>query len=262
MLLKLLRLFLIAALCCGAAGSMADSPRATKEECVAFVKKAVAYFKTNGAKKALTEFSNPNGTFIDRDLYINVYNAEGVCLAHGLYPRLIGRNRLDEQDAEGRYYVRARVNRMKNEEQFWVSYKFPDPLTHKIISKQTYCETVRDQSDQKLMICSGVYDAPASAEPPVTAARATREECVAFVKRAVEEIRLKGAAKAFAGFNDKKGGFIDRDLYVIAYDMRGMTMAHGENPVLVGHNRLDEQDADGVYYNRERFERMKTQSSF
>ena len=55
----------------------------TKDEATAMVKKAVGFIKANGADKAYAEFSNPKGQFVDRDLYIAVYDMTGKCLAHG-----------------------------------------------------------------------------------------------------------------------------------------------------------------------------------
>ena len=55
----------------------------TKDEAVAMVKKAVDFIKANGADKAYAEFSNPKGQFVDRDLYITIYDMNGKCLAHG-----------------------------------------------------------------------------------------------------------------------------------------------------------------------------------
>jgi cytochrome c len=136
----------------------AASDRATKEECVAFVKRAVEYFKLNGSQKALTEFINPAGKFIDRDLYIIAYDTTGLTLAHGANPKLVGRNRLDEQDTDGTYYNKERNNLMKTQNSFWTHYKFTDPITHKILPKSSYCEVTDDPVMKHVLICSGVYD--------------------------------------------------------------------------------------------------------
>jgi cytochrome c len=140
-------------------GDMMAAERATKEECVAFVKKAIEYVKTNGSEKAFTEFSDPKGKFIDRDLYIIVYDSTGLTLAHGRNNKLVGRNRLDEQDADGTYFNRERIELMKTQTSFWTHYKITDPLTHKILPKLAYCEVMDDAVLKRLLICSGVYDA-------------------------------------------------------------------------------------------------------
>jgi hypothetical protein len=65
---------------------------ASKDEAVAMVKKAVAAIKAEGADKAYAEISNPQGPFVDRDLYIVVYRIDGVVLAHGADKKLVGVN--------------------------------------------------------------------------------------------------------------------------------------------------------------------------
>jgi cytochrome c len=139
-----------------------DTPaveRASKEEAVAFVKKAVEYFKANGMEKALAEFNNPHGKFVDRDLYIFANDAKAICLASGAHNRLVGENRIEQQDTDGKFFMRERVELMQSHENFWQHYKYPDPLTHKILPKSQYCEVVIDPVRQKIAICAGVYDA-------------------------------------------------------------------------------------------------------
>ncbi|MBX9868292.1 MAG: hypothetical protein K2X63_00700, partial [Burkholderiaceae bacterium] len=46
--------------------------RATKEEAVAMVKKAVAFYKKNGREKSLAAFSDQSGQFRDRELFLIV----------------------------------------------------------------------------------------------------------------------------------------------------------------------------------------------
>jgi len=65
----------------------------SNETLVAFVDSAVAYAKTNGRKKALAEFNNPNGSFIQGELYIYAYAFNGTTLAHPVNPEDIGKVR-------------------------------------------------------------------------------------------------------------------------------------------------------------------------
>ncbi|MFA7304749.1 MAG: hypothetical protein WC015_09620, partial [Methanoregula sp.] len=50
----------------------------TRGELVAFVDRAVAYAHTNGKERALFEFSNPNGSFVQGELYIYAYDFSGL----------------------------------------------------------------------------------------------------------------------------------------------------------------------------------------
>lgn len=136
----------------------AISERGTRDEAVALIKRAIEYFKANDPKKAFAEFSDTNGRFVDRDLFVVVFDENGTCLAHGYNPKLVGRNRMDEQYIDGIYSVRERVELMKTQSSFWKQYWVPDPLTHKLRMKSIYCEVAEDPARKRMLFCSGVYD--------------------------------------------------------------------------------------------------------
>ena len=77
--------------------------------------------------------------------------------------------------------------------------------------------------------------------------KATSAEAMAMMKKAVAFVKSHGKDKAFAEFNNPKGQFVDRDLYVMCYDMSGNNKCHGSNPKLIGKNLLDIKDADGKF---------------
>ena len=62
----------------------------TAPEAEAMVKKAITLIKADGKDKAFAEISNPKGKFVDRDLYIFVYDMSGKCVAHGFNQKIIG----------------------------------------------------------------------------------------------------------------------------------------------------------------------------
>lgn len=134
-------------------GGMASAATgATKDEAVAMVKKAVAAIKSEGPDKAYAEISNPTGPFVDRDLYIVVYGLDGMVLAHGADKKRIGTNQLNDKDADGKEFVKERVELAKTHDSFWQSYKFMNPVTKKIEPKQMYCERL-----EQTVVCGGVY---------------------------------------------------------------------------------------------------------
>ena len=79
----------------------------------------------------------------------------------------------------------------------------------------------------------------------------TADEAKALVEKAVAHIKDVGADKAFADFDDPKGAFVDRDLYIFVRSLDGNTVAHGANKAMIGHTNLDLKDADGKLYNKE-----------
>jgi cytochrome c len=126
--------------------------RATAKEAEALVKKGVALINSEPHEKAFAEISDPKGPFVDRDLYLVVYRLDGVNLAHGFNKKFIGKNMIDLRDADGKPFQRERAEMAKTQSSFWQDLKFVDPLTKKIIPKQTYCERTAD-----MLVCGGIY---------------------------------------------------------------------------------------------------------
>jgi signal transduction histidine kinase len=93
-----------------------------------------------------------------------------------------------------------------------------------------------------LMLCLIVLAlSPASASDQ----KATREEAKAMAEKAATLLKAEGPEKASVKFQDKDGGFIDRDLYVFVLDGKGVFVAHGAKPVLVGKGGLEMKDVTG-----------------
>jgi hypothetical protein len=124
----------------------------TRPDAEAMVKKAIAYAKANGVEKALQEVSDPSGPFTKGELYIFVYDLSGNVMAHGAKTNMIGKNLLNTRDADGNPYVLNLINIGKTKGKGWLSFKFPDPVTHKIEPKTAYVELY-----DGLVYGSGVY---------------------------------------------------------------------------------------------------------
>jgi cytochrome c len=103
-----------------------------------------------------------------------------------------------------------------------------------------------------------VTQAPAFAK----AEFASKDEAVAMVKKGVAYIKGNGREKGYAEITNKKGRFIDRDLYLVVYGLDGTVFAHGANEKQVGHNLIDLKDIDGKLFVKERVELAQKQPSF
>lgn len=125
--------------------------RASDDDAVAMVKKAVAHFKAVG-KSAYADINAPSKKFVDRDLYITFYDMEGNCLAHAQNIKLVGKNLMNMKDPDGVQFIKNRLELAKQKGTFWQDYKFTDPLTKEVLPKKVYCETVG-----ATVICGGVY---------------------------------------------------------------------------------------------------------
>jgi cytochrome c len=137
------------ALICGSALAVGG---ASKDEAVVMVKKAVAYIKSEGPKTAYPAIDDQSGQFVDRDLYIVVYGLDGMVLAHGADKKRIGTNQMNDKDADGKEFVKERIELAKTHDSFWQSYKFMNPVTKKVEPKQMYCERL-----EQTVVCGGVY---------------------------------------------------------------------------------------------------------
>lgn len=124
------------------------------EELKAFLSKAIEYYKTNGEKKAFAEFNNPHGRFTHGSVYVFVDSYDGVILANGADPKLVGQNYLDIKDEFGTPFMRMLIEAAKNGGGL-VSYYWPNPETHNVELKTTYVIPLTDHS----FICAGFYGA-------------------------------------------------------------------------------------------------------
>jgi len=130
----------------------AAESRATRADAEAMVNKGVAYLKANGREKAVEAMTAPSKMFVDRDLYLVIYDMNGTAVAHGQNKGQVGKNLMALKDPDGKPFVQERVELAKSKGTFWQDYKFTDPLTKKVLPKQMYCEKSGD-----LIVCGGVY---------------------------------------------------------------------------------------------------------
>ena len=119
------------------ASAVAD--RATEAEAEAMVKKAIVEYDKVGKDKALAEFQQQSGRFVDRDLYITVYTMDGIALSH-INPKMVGKNMMELRDADGKYHIKERLDAARTGTSGWQDFKFYNPVSKKIEPKRMYWE--------------------------------------------------------------------------------------------------------------------------
>lgn len=125
--------------------------RGTADEAVALVKKAAALINSAGKDKAFAAFSDPNGGFQVKDLYVFVEDLKGMTLVHK-NPGLVGKDITVLKDADGNAFG-AEMTKLANEKgSGWVDYKWVNGVTKKVEPKSTYIERVGD-----VFIGAGIY---------------------------------------------------------------------------------------------------------
>jgi len=80
---------------------------------------------------------------------------------------------------------------------------------------------------------------------------APKDDAMALVNKAVAHIKDVGKDKALADFNDAKGPFVKGDLYVFAYTLQGVILAHPMNAKLIGKDMTEVKDSDGKSFTKD-----------
>src|SRR5947207_9143548 len=115
----------------GVPAAAQDKSKGTAAEATAMVDKAIAHIKKVGREKAFADFSGKKAPWVDRDLYVVVYDMKGKVLAHGANEKMIGKHVIDLRDNDGKYFVKERVEMMSKSPNAsgWQDYKFMNPVT-------------------------------------------------------------------------------------------------------------------------------------
>jgi cytochrome c len=123
-----------------------------KEDARSWVEKAVAFYRASGKRIALAEYTNPNGQFVQDEMYIYALNPRGTMLAHGVNEKFVGEEFIDIKDYDGKSFIKEIVDVANKGGSGWVEYKWYNPVTKEVLPKTVYFKKVDD-----LIICSGVY---------------------------------------------------------------------------------------------------------
>ena len=126
--------------------------KGTTAEAEALVKRAVAHIKTHGNEKAFADLSNKKGDFVNRDLFVFVYDMQGKCLAHGRNSEKIGENMINFKDPTGKFIVKERIEIARSRGRGWQEYKSIDPTTKKVENKAAYIEVC-----DNMIVAAGAY---------------------------------------------------------------------------------------------------------
>jgi len=132
-----------------AAGSLAAQGPAEAE---ALVKQAFEFAKTHGTYKLIKAVNTPGGPFRKGELYIWIVDLEGVMLAHGANPRMVGKDASEKQDTEAVHYAQEAIKIAEAKGSGWFSYKFTNPESKLIQTKECYVQRL-----DEVVIACGAY---------------------------------------------------------------------------------------------------------
>jgi methyl-accepting chemotaxis protein len=117
---------------------------ASPDDAEKMVEKAAAYAKSHGRERALAEFNDPKGQFVEGDLFVFAQDFAGMMLAYGGNPAMVGTIAIDGKDARGKYLGRAMIEMAKTKGKGWVEYAYENPYTKEIQEKTTCVQRIDD----------------------------------------------------------------------------------------------------------------------
>jgi cytochrome c len=123
--------------------------RSNAADAIALVEKALEFMQLHGNAAAIAEFNRLNSPFntvseINRkgDLYLFMFyaNKPGAGqVVHGKSPKIVGKDVTEMRDVDGVYLIKEIIKTCNLKEgKGWVGYKWPNPLTNEVESKQSY----------------------------------------------------------------------------------------------------------------------------
>lgn len=115
----------------------------TEDEAVAMVKRVQEKVATAGLQPTFDAVTN-TAEFQDRDLYPFIYTLDGLNVAHGANPKMVGKMWISTKDQDGNFLIQQMVKIAAGPGSGWVKYKWPHPQTHKIADKSAYIEKLGD----------------------------------------------------------------------------------------------------------------------
>jgi len=121
----------------GLAAPALATDRGTAKEAQLMVERAILVYDDEGAANAFAEFNTAQPPFRDRDLYIFVFEQDGLIVAHAGQPDLVGQNLIEMEDPNGVPLVRLMVEQA-TENGTWVDYMFQDPISGDTVPKSSW----------------------------------------------------------------------------------------------------------------------------
>ncbi|MFC1898021.1 cache domain-containing protein [Candidatus Cloacimonadota bacterium] len=120
------------------------------------VNEAAEVLQTAGKETAFARFNDKADKFIFLQSYIFVKTMEGVEVLNPFSPQLIGKNIINKQDSNGKFFVKEELEILKTQESCWMDYMWPKPGAEEPSPKMSYVKkAVAD--GETLVVGSGYY---------------------------------------------------------------------------------------------------------
>lgn len=219
---------------------------AKRNQVMALIYKGIKFFNENESLDFILNNFCHNKDFRYAELYLFMYDMNGVCLATGRFKEQIWQNMRNARDKFSVLYVRQMIEKAK-QGGGWIFYEWKNGI------KVAYVTKVSKNGKDYVLSC-GYF--PFSKESSVISL--VRSSVTIFNR----EVTKKGLApEAIWGLiSYKKGRLVYGDLHLYAVSFKGTYVAHGEDSGFIGSNAFDDKDDEGKFYHREMVEKLKENS--
>jgi cytochrome c len=117
---------------------------ATPEEARTLAEKAATHFKDVGPEKAIADFNDPAGGYVDRELFVVVYDPNNRVVGSFGVPALRNKDATLLKDVEGREFGKEIIAMAKTQGAGWVTYRMTNPTTRKVALKRSWVIAMGD----------------------------------------------------------------------------------------------------------------------
>jgi hypothetical protein len=124
----------------------------TADEARELLDRALAHVQALGTEQGLADLHDAAKGFIDRDLYVFALDRDGVYIACGAKPQLVGTSVNILPGIQGTPFV-AEAWTAALAGGGWVQYEIANPLTGEVTPKESYVR----QLDERLLLGCGIY---------------------------------------------------------------------------------------------------------
>jgi methyl-accepting chemotaxis protein len=111
--------------------------QASADEAHALAERALAHIDAKGRDQAFADFHDPEGGFIDRDLYIFIFDRNGIICVFGAKPVLVGEPAGTIQGLEPTTFL-ERAWAAADAGGGWIQYEVVNPSTREVTPKESF----------------------------------------------------------------------------------------------------------------------------
>ncbi len=114
------------------------------DEAKALAERAAEHMREVGPEKALEDFNDPNGKFVDRDLFVVSYGPDRKVVSSVRIKAYLGRDATRFVDSDGKEFGKEIIATAEKSGSGWVEYRMTNPATMKVELKRSYVIKVGD----------------------------------------------------------------------------------------------------------------------